>query len=87
MKPIEFPEQNCIYAKDQPEYLPLPAHRTKDGIVISCWELTNEECIKVLNERKIWISVLTYNAPIQPILPVVNTPFIGDHDVQDKAQG
>lgn len=40
MIPIEFPEQNCVYAKDQPEYLPLPVHKTPDGMVISCWALT-----------------------------------------------
>jgi hypothetical protein len=40
MKPTEFLEQNCVYAKDQPEYLPLPVHRTEDGMVISCWALT-----------------------------------------------
>ncbi len=40
MKPIEFEEQNCIYAKDQPEYLPLPAHKTEDGRVMvdSPWD-------------------------------------------------
>ena len=30
MKPIEFPEQNVVFAKDQLEYNPLPAHRTED---------------------------------------------------------
>lgn len=24
MKPLEFKEQNIIFAKDQPEYIPLP---------------------------------------------------------------
>lgn len=25
MKPVGFPEQNTVFAKDQPEYVPLPA--------------------------------------------------------------
>ena len=25
MKPVEFPGVNVIFAKDQPEYMPLPA--------------------------------------------------------------
>lgn len=28
MTPIEFPEHNVVFAKDQPEYLPLPAHKS-----------------------------------------------------------
>lgn len=33
MKPIEFPGVNVVFAKDQPEYMPLPAMRKekKDG--------------------------------------------------------
>jgi hypothetical protein len=27
MNLIEFPEQNTLVAKDQPQYLPIPAHR------------------------------------------------------------
>lgn len=25
MKPVEFPGVNVVFAKDQPEYIPLPA--------------------------------------------------------------
>ena len=37
MKPIKFKGYNIIYAKDQLDYVPLPAYRTKEGIVTSCW--------------------------------------------------
>lgn len=45
MKPIEFPEQNVVFAKDQPEYLPLPAFRNSGGMgeVVSCWKLSWSE--------------------------------------------
>lgn len=38
MTPIEFPEHNVVFAKDQPEYLPLPAHKSNGvtGEVTSC---------------------------------------------------
>ena len=75
MKPIEFPEQNCVYAKDQPEYLPLPVHKTEDGMVISCWALTWRERLRVLLTGKMWWSVLTFNHPLQPQLPSVDRPF------------
>ena len=75
MKPIEFPEQNCVYAKDQPEYLPLPVHKTPDGMVISCWALTWRERVKMLLTGRMWWSVLTFNHPLQPQLPSVDRPF------------
>jgi hypothetical protein len=32
MKPIEFKEKNVVFAKDQPQYQPLPALKTKESI-------------------------------------------------------
>lgn len=71
MKPIEFEGCNVVYAKDQPEYQPLPAMKTKEGEVLTCWELTPEERLQVFNEGKIYINMLTFNQPLQPILPFV----------------
>ena len=42
MKPKQFPESNVVYGENQDEYLPLPAHKTEEGIVITCWELSDE---------------------------------------------
>lgn len=75
MKPIEFKEQNCVYAKDQPEYIPLPVHKTEDGTVVSCWALTWRERIKLLFTGKIWWTVLTFNSPLQPVRPDITSPF------------
>lgn len=75
MKPIEFTEQNCVFAKDQPEYLPLPAHKTVDGLIISCWSLSWRERIKVLFIGRIWWSVMTFNHPLQPLMSSVDSPF------------
>ena len=48
MHPIEFPQQSVVFAKDQPEYLPLPAYRTPDGQeVTACWGMTWRERIRV----------------------------------------
>ena len=75
MKPVEFAEQNCVYAKDQPEYLPLPVHKTPDGEVTSCWALTWRERLRVLLTGRIWWTVLTFNLPLQPLRPDVYNPF------------
>lgn len=74
MKPIEFPEQNIVFAKDQPEYLPLPAHKadSQQGEVISCWQLSFKERIKILFTGKLWISLMTFNKPLTPMLPTTN---------------
>ena len=67
MKPVEFTEQNVVFAKGQPEYLPLPAHRTPNGAVTSCWELTAEEREEVARTGKIYLTCLTFNRPLQPV--------------------
>ena len=67
MKPIEFLGCNCVYAKDQPEYIPLPAHKSKEGEVTTCWKLSLKERLTVLFKGKLYLSVLTFNKPLQPL--------------------
>jgi hypothetical protein len=68
MKPIEFKEQNIVYAKDQPEYLPLPGHKVDDerGEFIFCMKLTFVDRVRVLITGKLWCSLLTFNRPLTP---------------------
>ena len=68
MKPIEFPEQNVVFAKDQPEYLPLPAHKVSEpeGRVIFCQQLTFTERVRVLFTGKIWCALMMFNKPLTP---------------------
>ena len=66
MKIIDFPGSNAVYAKTQPEYLPLPSHKTPDGLVTSCWEPTFWECIRLMMGAKLWLTVMTFNKPLQP---------------------
>jgi hypothetical protein len=72
MKPIEFKEQNIIFAKNQKEYLPLPAFVKVDGDVISCWRLSFKERFKILFTGKLWLCVKTFNTKLQPLLPTVD---------------
>lgn len=66
MKPIEFKEQNCTYAENQPAYLPLPAYKSEDGQVISCWKLSFIERARLLLNGKIWLVLLSFNKPLTP---------------------
>ena len=68
MKPVSFKHQNIVFAKDQPEYTPLPALKlnTNEGEVISCWKMSFRERIKVLITGKVWLSLMSFNKPLTP---------------------
>lgn len=74
MDPIQFPEANVIFAKDQPEYRPLPALRKGDdtGTVVSCWQLSDDEIKTLIETRVIWLGVYSFNKPLVPLLLSVN---------------
>lgn len=68
MKPIKFKHQNSTYAEDQPEYQPLPSLKLegREGYVISCWEMSFKERLKVLFTGKVWMSLMSFNKPLTP---------------------
>jgi len=66
MTPKKFKEANVTFAKDQPEYQPLPAFRDEKGEVITCWELSFRERLRVLFKGEIWLSMLSFNKPLTP---------------------
>jgi hypothetical protein len=72
MKAKEFKEQNkvytTIYAKDQPQYQPLPGHKVKEteGRFIFCMGLSFMERVRVLFTGNIWVSLMTFNKPLTP---------------------
>lgn len=84
MKPIEFEGQNVIYAKDQPEYNPLPAHRGPDGTVTSCWEFNDEDIEHIIKHRKIFISQMTFNKALQPINVFNEAIFLTQEDLEKE---
>lgn len=67
MKPIEFKEVNVVYGKDQKKYEPLPALKFEDGTMVTCWKLSWRELLRIVWRRKVWVSVLTFNQPLQPL--------------------
>lgn len=69
-------ELEVIFAKNQPEYRPLPAIKVTDGTVITRWKLTWKERIKLLFSGNLFFQQLTFNDPLQPQLPSVEEPLI-----------
>lgn len=74
MKPIEFKYQNIVFAKDQPEYQPLPALKldSPQGEVIACWKMNWKEKLKVLITGRVWVNLLSFNKPLTPSYITVN---------------
>jgi hypothetical protein len=70
-------EELIVYAKDQPEYQPLPAWRGPDGLRVTRWKLTWRERLKVLFGGSIWLRILTFNQPLQPVLLETDCPLMG----------
>jgi hypothetical protein len=68
MQPVDFEGRNVIFAKDQSPYLPLPAHRTEDGLVTTCWEFTFRERLRVLFGIPLLLVQATFNSPLQPVM-------------------
>jgi len=81
MKPVEFKHQNTVFAKDQPEYQPLPALilDTPEGEVISCWKLSFNERLKVLMFGRVWLSLMSFNKPLTPSYLSVNRKEVFSH--------
>ena len=86
MKPVKFEGYNIIIAKDQPQYLPLPAYAARDttGTVVCCWQLSWRERFKLLFTGKLWHQILTFNKPLQPQhLNVMPPPMLQPDALED----
>lgn len=86
MKIVSFPEQTVVFAKDQPQYLPLPAylHEDGEGRITCCWYLSFWERVAVFFLGRIWHTVLTFNVPLQPQCLQVNKPEMPPKIMQGK---
>lgn len=74
MQLTEFAGQNITIAKDQPEYIPMPAYIAADGTVTCCWRLTWRERLRLLRSGVIWHQILTFRQPLQPQSLTVEQP-------------
>lgn len=58
-----------VKAKDQAEtYRPLPSLHTPSGRVITRWALTDEERAQILRGSDVYLTILTFNQPLQPVM-------------------
>jgi len=71
MEAVEFEYSNVVYGKGQ-EYKELPAFKDDNGMVVTCWQLTDEELAEVKKTGKIYLSQLTFNQALQPVRMVTD---------------
>lgn len=70
MRPKKFNEANVTFAKDQAEYEPLDAYYAKKsptGDVVTCWNLSFFERLRVLFLGEIWLHTLTFHSGFKPV--------------------
>lgn len=68
MKAVEFKEVNTTFAKDQPQYHPLPGHKydEPEGRFVFCMKMSFIERLRVLFTGRVWCSLMTFNNPLTP---------------------
>lgn len=59
--------RKVIIAEHQEGVRPLPAWVTDEGLVITRWRLTDEERQRITAGADLWLTILSGNAPLQPI--------------------
>ena len=64
-----------VIAKDQPQYIPLPALPVGDGI-LTRWRLSWRERWRILRRGDLYLEVLTFGRPLQPLRPTVLPPIL-----------
>lgn len=76
MEPVKFNGSNVVFAENQPEYKPLPAFKSQEGIVVTCWKMTFLERLKFVFSGRFYLIITTFNQPLQPLLPTIKNPLI-----------
>ena len=81
MRPVEpiIPGHDLpvvVFAKDQPEYLPLPAYRSEDGVVFTRWHMTWRERLRAFWRGDVYLEMHTFNRPLQPVMLHITPPEV-----------
>lgn len=66
--------EEIVFAKDQPQYRPLPAFVDSSGTVVSRWKLTWKERFQVLFGGCLWLQLMTFGGALQPSLITTEEP-------------
>jgi hypothetical protein len=67
------------FAESQDEYQTLPAFRLDDGTVLTRWRLTWKERFTIFLRGDLYLFMLTFNKPLQPISLQVERPAVAEY--------
>ena len=74
-----------VFAKDQPQYLPLPTVWTPQGAVVTRWSPTDAEKAAIIRGEDIYVTVLTFGAPLQPLQVTVGPIDLSQIDAHGRS--
>lgn len=66
--------EEVTYAKDQPQYNPLPVVKSQDGHLTSRWKLSFLERVRILFCGDVYLRIHTFNKPLQPVKLTITEP-------------
>lgn len=84
MKPVSpvIPGENfteTIIAEHQDEYQNLPAIKVEPGMLITRWELTFRDRLRLLFGGSVYLWIMTFGQPLQPLLMQTERPPLVKH--------
>jgi len=65
---------HIVFAKNQPQYLPLPALRSKAGVVTTRWRMSWRDRLLALWTGNVYVQASTFNHPLQPLRVMIVAP-------------
>ena len=69
MTPVAFKGANIIMGAQQAQdYEPLPAHKSPEGVITTCWLPSDAERKALAEGAPIFLMIHTFNHPLQPVL-------------------
>ena len=63
-----------VFGADQPEYQPLPALVVGSDSLLTRWHLTWRERLRILWTGDLYLWLMPFGRPLQPVLPTVDRP-------------
>lgn len=81
MKVKEFPQANATLGDDKDQ---VPVFKHRNGTVITCFEISDEDIKKFKEKKELWLVVETYNEPIQPVMIQMRSPFDSPEETKNN---
>ncbi len=75
MKAIKFKGFNQTFGLNSKVFPPMPAYQSKEGEVVTCWQMSFAQKLLILFTGKVWVHTITQNANLQYFILTPIRPF------------